>query len=67
MFRSYAKSLTKDKRDEGFYRLGVYKKWFNETILTGKHSNALIVIPQESMAPRYRDEIPEYVTTLDDG
>jgi len=54
----FAKTVTKEKRDEGFRRLGVYKQWFNKTIL-GETNNALIVMPLESMTPRYRDEVPK--------
>ena len=60
--RTFAKGISREDRDEGFARLDIYEKWFNEVILTGKHSNALIVMPLESMCPRYRDEPPSYVS-----
>ena len=48
-----------EKRDEGFRRLVIYKTWFYEIILGGEHSNPLIIMPLESMVPRYRDEAPQ--------
>lgn len=39
--------------------MAIYKSWFNETILTRKDSNALVIMPLESMVPRYRDEEPK--------
>jgi hypothetical protein len=50
--------MTKEKRDQGFAKIDIYEKWFHDTILTGKHSNALVILPLESMTPRYRDEPP---------
>jgi hypothetical protein len=56
--RSFAKTITKEKRDQDFARLEVYERWFNESILSGQHSNSLVIMPLESMVPRYRDEAP---------
>jgi len=41
--------------------MDVYKRWFEDTVWTGKNSNALTIMPLESMAPRYRDQPPTYV------
>lgn len=59
--RDSAKHMTKAERDDGYVRIAVYKTWFEDTILTKYGSNALIVIPQENMTPRYRDETPRNV------
>jgi hypothetical protein len=54
----FAKKITREERDLGFRKMDVYRKWFKNTILTGKHSNTLVMMPLESMGPRYRDEVP---------
>lgn len=59
--RKFAKTIAKTDRDEGFARLDVYKKWFKDTFFTTKDDSVLIVMPQESVQPRYRDEVPKYV------
>ncbi|CCC14296.1 unnamed protein product [Sordaria macrospora k-hell] len=56
----FAKKITREERDLGFRKTDVYRKWFNNTILKGKHSNALVMMPLESMGPRYRDEVPTF-------
>ncbi|KAK4197147.1 amidase signature domain-containing protein [Triangularia verruculosa] len=56
----FARTITKEKRDEGFDRLSVYRKWFRETIFSAHNSNPLVVMPLESMRPRYRDEAPDF-------
>lgn len=61
LFREYAKTIPKEDRDKGFARLDVYKKWFEDTFLMTNYDSTLIIMPQESMQPRYRDEIPKYV------
>ncbi len=53
---SFAKNMSKEKRDQDFERLAVYKRWFNEAVVSG--GNPLIIMPLESMVPRYRDEAP---------
>jgi len=55
----FAKTISKEKRDEDFRRLGVYKEWFNESFF-GETDNPVIVMPLECMAPRYRDEVPNF-------
>ncbi|KAL3590974.1 hypothetical protein FPOAC2_13179 [Fusarium poae] len=61
------KTITKAQRDEGFAKIETYRKWFTETILVEKHSNALIILPLENMAPRYRDEPPKFKRPPQDG
>ena len=53
-----AKGITREERNLGFHKMDVYREWFNKTILTGEHSNALVMMPLEKMEPRYRDEVP---------
>lgn len=56
--RNFAKNMSKEKRDEDFAKMDVFEKWFHSTILTGKHSNPLIIMPLECVVPRYRDHPP---------
>ncbi len=62
VLREFGKTLTKEDSDRGFARLDVYKKWFQESFLDVNDDNTLIIMPQESMQPRYRDESPKYVS-----
>ncbi|KAM6478094.1 amidase signature domain-containing protein [Trichoderma sp. SZMC 28011] len=55
------------ERDEGFRRIEVYRQWFQQTILTGDHTNAIIVMPLEDAAPRYRDDVPDFRRPPQDG
>lgn len=59
--RDVGKTMPKEERDKGLERIGIYGRWFKDTILTHEHSNALIVLPIESVCPRYRDEPPTSV------
>ncbi|KAL7934352.1 amidase signature domain-containing protein [Trichoderma chlorosporum] len=52
--------ITEKERNDGFDRIDIYRKWFQQTILTGDHTNAITIMPLESAAPRYRDDIPEF-------
>ncbi|RSL54933.1 hypothetical protein CEP54_009624 [Fusarium duplospermum] len=61
------KTISKEERDEGFRNIDTYKKWFHQTILTGKHSNALTILPLETMTPRYRDQPPTFKRPPQDG
>jgi hypothetical protein len=63
MLREFAKTITKEDRDKGFARLDVYKKWFEDTFLVVNDNSTLIIMPQEFMQPRYRDEVPKYVNS----
>ncbi|KAK3946710.1 amidase signature domain-containing protein [Pseudoneurospora amorphoporcata] len=63
----FAKEITREERDLGFRKMDVYRKWFKNTILTGKHSNTLVMMPLESMGPRYRDEVPTFRRPPQDG
>lgn len=57
--RSIGRGISKEDRDVGFQRIDIYKKWFNNTVLTGNKSNAVVILPLETMATRYRDQLPE--------
>ncbi|KAF4992471.1 hypothetical protein FGRMN_7142 [Fusarium graminum] len=59
--------LWQTERDIGFGKIDIYRKWFMDHILTGKHANALVILPLESMAPRYRDEMPTFKRPPQDG
>jgi hypothetical protein len=59
--REFGKTITKEDRDRGFARLDVYKTWFEDLFLAVNDNNTLIIMPQESMQPRYRDGSPKYV------
>ncbi|PGH34679.1 hypothetical protein GX50_02467 [[Emmonsia] crescens] len=61
------KTMPKEERDKGLERIGIYGRWFKDTILTHEHSNALIVLPIESVCPRYRDEPPTFKRPPQDG
>ncbi|RKK89170.1 hypothetical protein BFJ68_g16775 [Fusarium oxysporum] len=61
------KTISKGERDVGFAKIEVYRKWFANSILTGKHANALAILPLETMAPRYRDEPPKFKRPPQDG
>jgi hypothetical protein len=56
--RELGKTISKEERNEGFCNIDTYRKWFRQTILTGKHANALTILPLEAMTPRYRDQPP---------
>lgn len=64
LLREFAKTISKEDRDKGFARLDVYKKWFEDTFLVANENSTLIIIPQESMQLRYRDEVPKYVNLM---
>ncbi|KAI1198239.1 amidase signature domain-containing protein [Nemania serpens] len=57
---SFAQNISKEGRDRDFARLHVFGQWFTQTVLTGNDYNALIIMPLESMTPRYRDEAPNF-------
>ncbi|KAK3392428.1 hypothetical protein B0T20DRAFT_488133 [Sordaria brevicollis] len=63
----FAKGITREERDLGFHKMEVYRQWFTNTIFTGKHSNALVMMPLEAMGPRYRDEVPTFRRPPQDG
>ncbi|PTB59993.1 hypothetical protein M431DRAFT_488772 [Trichoderma harzianum CBS 226.95] len=54
-------------RNDGFKRIEVYRQWFQQTILTGDHTNAIIVMPLEDAKPRYRDDVPDFRRPPQDG
>jgi len=62
MLRDFGKTISKEDRDKGFARLDIYKKWFKDTFLVFNDDSTLIIMPQEFMQPRYRDEVPKYVS-----
>ncbi|KAI1425310.1 amidase signature domain-containing protein [Xylaria sp. FL1777] len=64
---SYAKSISQEKRDRDFAKIEVFRQWLTQTVFTGKCSNALVIMPLESMAPRYRDELPTFRRPPQDG
>ncbi|KAH7264620.1 amidase signature domain-containing protein [Fusarium solani] len=61
------KTISKEERNEGFCNIDTYRKWFRQTILTGKHANALTILPLEAMTPRYRDQPPTFKRPPQDG
>ncbi|KAJ4308101.1 hypothetical protein N0V84_012296 [Fusarium piperis] len=61
------KKISEDERDAGFAQIEVYRRWFTDNILTGKHANALTILPLETMTPRYRDEPPTFKRPPQDG
>ncbi|PGH08850.1 hypothetical protein AJ79_05854 [Helicocarpus griseus UAMH5409] len=61
------KMISKEDLDEAFERVGVYQRWFRNTILTEESTNALIVLPLENVVPRYRDELPMFKRPSQDG
>ncbi|KAI1127063.1 amidase signature domain-containing protein [Nemania abortiva] len=64
---SYAQGISEEERDKAFAKIEVYKEWLTETIFTGTGSNALVIMPLESMTPRYRDEVPTFRRPPQDG
>ena len=56
-----AKKISKEDTEKGFARLALYKKCFEDTFLEVNTTNTLMIMPQELMQPRYRDEVPKYV------
>ncbi|KAJ8105970.1 hypothetical protein ONZ43_g7220 [Nemania bipapillata] len=64
---SFAETMSQEKRDQDFAKIDVYKQWFTQTVWAGTRSNALIVMPLESMSPRYRDEVPSFKRPPQDG
>lgn len=63
LLRDFAQTISKVERDKGFARLDVYKKWFEDSFLAANDNNTLVIMPQDFMRPRYRDEVPRYVDT----
>jgi hypothetical protein len=59
MHRKFAQTVSKENRDKGFKNMEIYKKWFEDQILATATGNVLVVMPLESLAPRYRDEPPK--------
>ncbi|KAK0111635.1 hypothetical protein ONS95_001980 [Cadophora gregata] len=57
---AFAQTISKDKRDKGFEHIKTYKEWFETQILSTATGNVLVVMPIESMNPRYRDESPKF-------
>lgn len=57
--RSVGKTISKEDRDAGFKNIDIYSDWFRDIVLSGIHYNALTILPLETTAPRYRDEIPK--------
>ncbi|KAJ5718895.1 uncharacterized protein N7483_009977 [Penicillium malachiteum] len=54
------KTISEEERDSGFKDIEAYARWFNEIILKESRANALMILPLESMCPRYRDEAPSF-------
>lgn len=46
----FAKSMTKETRDQGFERLAVYKRWFEDVVVSGGWP--LVAMPLESMGTK---------------
>jgi hypothetical protein len=59
MHRKFAQTISKEHRDKGFENINTYKEWFEGQILLQAEGNVLLVMPIESMIPRYRDEPPK--------
>jgi hypothetical protein len=59
MHRKFAQTISKEQRDKGFENINTYKEWFEGQILLQAEGNVLLVMPIESMIPRYRDEPPK--------
>ncbi|KAF7555388.1 hypothetical protein G7Z17_g2234 [Cylindrodendrum hubeiense] len=55
---SIGKTVCKAYRDAGFQRIDIYKKWFYDTIFAGNRSNALIVLPLETISQIHWDKPP---------
>lgn len=49
------KHVTKEQRDEGMHRLGVYKKWFLNCFLRHETDQALLIMPISNVTVDYRD------------
>ncbi|KAI0396029.1 amidase signature domain-containing protein [Xylariaceae sp. FL0594] len=64
---SYAKNISREERDRDFAKIEVYRQWLTESVFTGKASNALVMMPLESMTTRYRDEVPDFRRPPQDG
>jgi len=45
------------ERNDAVKRLGIYRKWFESTIL-GNEDHPVLLVPIENLTPRYRN-IPE--------
>ncbi|KAM0259427.1 hypothetical protein ACHAQJ_003321 [Trichoderma viride] len=56
---SIGEKITREQRDEGFAKINAYSKWFQQTVRTGDHANAIVILPIETAEPRYRDEFPK--------
>ncbi|RSM10374.1 hypothetical protein CDV31_007250 [Fusarium ambrosium] len=65
--KELGKTISKEERDKGFRNIDTYRKWFHQNILTGEHSNALTILPLETMTPRYRDQPPTFKRPPQDG
>ncbi|KAL4939101.1 amidase signature domain-containing protein [Aspergillus oleicola] len=60
-------TVTRETRDAGFKDIDTYAGWFKDTILKDDLSNALVVMPLESICERYRDEVPLFKRPPQDG
>ncbi|KAK5096304.1 hypothetical protein LTR70_003057 [Exophiala xenobiotica] len=63
----YAKTVTREERNRGFEKMATYAKWLSSHVLTGTHSNTLVILPIEDMKPRYRDQQPDFRRPPQDG
>ncbi|KKP04311.1 hypothetical protein THAR02_03588 [Trichoderma harzianum] len=61
------KKTTLNERNEGFQRIDIYRQWFQQTVWTGDHTNAITIMPLESATPRYRDDVPNFRRPPQDG
>ncbi|KAK3328636.1 amidase signature domain-containing protein [Cercophora scortea] len=64
---AFAKDITKEQRDADFAKMDVFERWVNDTVLGGVNANALVIMPLESMTPRYRDESPTFKRPPQEG
>jgi hypothetical protein len=61
-YRNLGAKITAEERSEALRELRIYRKWMTEQFLTPHSSiggSAVIVIPQGSTVPDYRDEMTE--------
>lgn len=55
--RNHAAKVKSHERDDAVKRLGMYREWFESTILENE-DHPVLLVPIENLTPRYRN-IPE--------
>ena len=59
--RGIARMYNSEQRDVAFYRIDVFRRWFNREILKPHVQNTIIMLPIEKLEARYREDAGNWI------